>query len=112
MTNQQIAEQLLWPCWRGIPDGYRMDYARNIWQQFENQIRSAAYTSSLSKFFESLSAKLGIQIRSVDVAKVAAALNDPDEAATLRKLRNETKMLVLLVRVQNQKRKEIEYEEF
>lgn len=105
MTNQEIADKLLWPCWRGMPDAYKMRYARNVWQQFEDNIRSAAYTSSLGKFFQALTQKLAIDIRADDVRSVNEALAE-DERATLRALRDETTALVLMCRLKNEERKE------
>lgn len=105
-TIQEVADKLLWPCWRGMPEGYKMKYARNIWQQFEDNIRSAAYTSSLPKFFESLCRKLGITIRATDTEMVAAAITGADQRAALRMLREETTAAVLLCRLKNEEKKE------
>lgn len=105
-TLQQIADRLLWPCWRGMPEGYKMRYARNIWQQYEDNIKSAAYTSSLPKFMNSLCQKLGIEIRTEDVRVVNEALADSDAKAVLRAMREETTALVLMVRLKNEDRKE------
>jgi len=48
--------------WRGIGASYKSRYRMTIWQQFEDQIRSAAYTSNLSKFVSSLCFKLNADI--------------------------------------------------
>jgi hypothetical protein len=105
LTSREIADTLLWPCWRGMPDAYKAKYARNIWAQFEDNIRSAAYTSSLARFFQTLSLKLDIEIRAEDVRSVNLALAS-DERTLLRALRDETTAMVLLVRLRNEERKQ------
>jgi len=82
-----------------------MRYARNIWQQFEDNIRSAAYTSSLAKFFDVLCRRLSIDIRADDVRAVGEMLSNADQHSVLRALRDETTALVLLVRLKNEERK-------
>lgn len=99
------ALRLLIPLWRGIPADYKRKYARNIWQQFEDNIRAAAYTSRLSKFINSICLKLQIQIAGGDVAAVSILLT-ADEKTLLRQLRTEAATLVLMVRLENEKRKE------
>ncbi|WP_414647349.1 hypothetical protein, partial [Chthonomonas sp.] len=44
MQLQEIVDGLLWPIWRGVPPAYKKKYSRTIWEQFENQIRSSAYS--------------------------------------------------------------------
>ena len=112
MTQKEIAERLLWPIWRGIPDGYKSKYARNIWTQFESNLRSAAYTSSLSRFAEKIRLKLDIEVRKDDSALYTEALGAADERAVLKCIRDETTYLVLLVRVRNDERKAVAKEKF
>lgn len=99
------ALKLLIPLWRGVPGDYKQKYARNIWQQFEDNLRAAAYTSSLSKFVNSVCLRLQIQIANRDVAAINEALATADERALLRQLRDEAATLVLMVRLENDKRK-------
>jgi hypothetical protein len=106
MTAEQIRDDLLYPCWRGIADGYKQKYARNIWPQFEDNIRSAAYTSSLAKFLESLVRKLNIEFRAEDVPRINQIFAAGEDRNILAMLRNETTMLVLLVRLKNDERRE------
>lgn len=106
MTNQEIAERLLYPIWRGVPDGYKSKYARNIWEQFQSQIRSAAYTSRLSTFFDVLCRRLDIRLRKDGLQIVQAVLTSGHDRAILKALRDETALLVLLVRVMNEERRE------
>lgn len=96
---------LLIPLWRGVPGDFKQKYARNIWQQFEDNLRAAAYTASLSKFVNSICLRMQIQIANKDVAAVNEALATADERALLRQLRDEAATLVLMVRLENDKRK-------
>lgn len=99
------ALRLLIPLWRGIPADYKRKYARNVWQQFEDNIRAAAYTASLSKFVSSICSRLGIVIAGEDVAAVNGVLNVGQDRAILRRLRDEATTLALMVRLENDKRK-------
>lgn len=106
MNHQRIVEQLLIPAWRGIPADYKTKYARNIWDQFGDQIKSAAYTSSLRRFFEVLTRALDIQVRHEDVAGCEALLSSREDRLLLKILRDETLTLVLMVRLANDERRQ------
>lgn len=100
-----VALSLLIPLWRGIPGDYKRKYARNIWQQFEDNIRSAAYTASLSKFVNSICSRMQIVTAADDLPAVNAALNAGQDRVILRQIRDEATILVLMVRLENDKRK-------
>lgn len=113
MNQERIANDLLYPLWRGIDSGYKAKYARNIWQQFEDNIRSAAYTSKLGMFVDSISRRLSISVRGEDVERLNLALAAGNDRETLKLLRDETTLLVLMVRLKNDERKaECEKSEF
>lgn len=103
-TDEQLATDLLTPLWRGISPDYKRKYARSIWQQFEDNLRSAAYTGHLSTFYAKIVQRLDILLHKDDTEKVAAILHGEDKAK-LKMLREETTLLVLLVRVSNEERK-------
>jgi len=105
-TKEQAIE-LLAILWRGIPADYKNRYRMNIWQQFEDQLRSAAYTSNLDRCVSSLCQKLSCDIgrNAEDRDRAEAILNSADGSAMLRLLRDQTKVLVLHVRVANQERR-------
>lgn len=109
--HKQIADNLLMVIWRGIPNDYKSRYRMSIWKQFEDQIRSAAYTSNLGKFVNSLCSKLGAELgrNADDRDRAMAFINGADDRTVLKLLRDETTLLVLMVRVTNQERKD-EYE--
>jgi hypothetical protein len=100
------AAALLMAIWRGVPSDYKSRYRRSIWQQFEDNVRAASYTSNLGKFVNSICSKLGAQIKSEDSAAAEAILNGGDDRALLKLMREETTLLVLMVRVVNQERQE------
>lgn len=104
-TQQNIADNLLTPLWRGLPDAYKMRYARNIWNQFEDAVRSSAYTSDLNRFVDTFCRKSGVEIGKEGTGTVAEFLRTADSRQTLKLLREETTVLVLLVRLENEKRK-------
>jgi hypothetical protein len=103
--HQQIERCLLTPIWRGIPADYKRKYL-NIWEQFENNIKSAAYTDKLPKFLSRITQRLGVAIHDADTVVMTTFLKSASARETLHALRNDTALLVLMVRVQNEKRKE------
>ena len=109
MTEEhQRAVDLLMAIWRGIPADYKSRYRMTIWRQFEDQVRSAAYTSNLGKFVSSLCSKLGATVgRNEEGRRQAFSVLETAEAGPLLKLmREETTLLVLMVRVANQDRRD------
>ena len=105
MTPELIAESLLTPIWRGIPADYKSKYRQNIWQQFEDNIRSAAYTSRLQTWLDTICRRLNVTIRPEHAAQMMPLFTMSMDRAILRALRDETTLLVLLVRVANEERK-------
>lgn len=106
--NHEAAAALLATIWRGIPADYKSRYRRNIWEQFENNVRSAAYTSNLGKFVSSICAKMQAKVGKTGEERENAEviLNSGNDRALLKLLREETTLLVLMVRVANQARQE------
>lgn len=106
MTAESIAGQLLIPLWRGIAKAYKMKYARSIWLQFENGIKSAASTSDVGRFLNTFCERQQCDLLTEDVKGVAEFLQAADGRKLLKSLREETTLLVVLVRVANEARKE------
>lgn len=103
--HQQIERCLLTPIWRGVPADYKRKY-QNIWEQFESNIKSAAYTAELPKFLSKITQRLGVAIHDTDIVAMTAFLNTAPVRETLHALRDDTALLVLMVRVENEKRKD------
>lgn len=109
MTEEhERAADLLAAVWRGVPAAYKSRYRMSIWQQFEDQIRAAAYTNNLGKFVNSLCSKLGATVgRNGEERQQAMTVLETAEAGPLLKLmREETTLLVLMVRTKNQERRD------
>ena len=106
MTHEEVAKNLLTPLWRGIPTDYKAKYARNIWEQFENAIRSAAYTARAADFLSRITTRLGVTISPNDVKQVTEIAGNGQDRILLKMLRDDTTLLVLLVRADNEERKE------
>lgn len=102
-----MALRLLIPLWRGLDSSYKRKYARSIWQQFEDNIKAAAYASSASRFFSNICSRMAIAVDAagLDDIRSALSLGVDAERALLRQLRDETSTLVLMVRIENEKRK-------
>ena len=104
----ETAASLLEIIWRGVPRDYKSRYRMSIWQQFEDNIRSAAYTSNLGKFINSLCMKLGATLgrNASERGRVETILNGGQDRELLKLMREETTLLVLMVRVRTQERRE------
>ena len=101
------AQHLLVPIWRGIPSSYKRHYRRTIWQQFEDNLRSAAYTSSLSKMLSTLCARLGVEVHRETVASVMAIIQSGLDTPLRKMLRDEAVTCVLLVRLEHEQRQSV-----
>ncbi len=104
--HDKVAELLL-IIWRGVPLDYRRKYL-NIWEQFENNIRAAAYTSNLGKFVNSLCLKMNADAGKNKDERLRAErlLRECNSREVLKLLREETTLLVLIVRVAVQERRD------
>lgn len=107
MTHEEVAHSLLTPLWRGISNDYKAKYARNIWRQFEDNIRSAAYTARASEFLSKITMRLGITLHEAEAIKqVLDLIGSGQDRALLKMLRDDATLLVLMVRADNEERKE------
>lgn len=102
MEQNQIDDcvSIIAPVWRGIPLAYKKKYAYNIWDQFENNIRSAAYTSSLSVFFDKLCQRLGVQLKRNGLSETLTGLGSGQDRVLLKIFREQAAVVVLTLRVQ------------
>lgn len=105
--NRETAATLLKIIWRGIPADYKSRYRMTIWEQFENEIRAAAYTSSLAKFISSICSRLRVDLGKTAAERAVAEeiLKTADDRTMLKMLREETTVLVLMVRVDNEEKR-------
>lgn len=103
---QEKAADLLEIIWKGIGREYKSRYRQTIWRQFEDTVRASAHTNNLGKFINSLCLKLDAQIQARDTACAEEILNSNNDKALLKLYRDETTLIVLMVRVRNQERRE------
>jgi hypothetical protein len=106
ITQQRIGEELLFPLFRCLDEGYKKKYVKDIWEQFENNIRASAYTSRLTKFFENITRSMPITLERQYAEPVLQIIQSGLDEDVLTWLRNETTYLVLLARMRNEERKE------
>lgn len=106
----EMAADLLEIIWQGIGSEYKSRYRRTIWQQFEDTMRASAYTNNLGRFVNSACLKLGVVIQSKHTTRAEEILNSGNDKKLLKLFREETTLIVLMVRVRNQERRDT-YEE-
>ena len=104
---RQTAATLLQAIWRGIPRSFKERYRRTIWEQFENEIVSAAYTNNLGRFVNSLCGRLDASIGTTveERDECERILNSGQDRPLLSLLRQETALIVLMIRVVAQERR-------
>ena len=88
-----------------MSEDYKVRYAKNIWEQFENGIRAAAYTSRLTRFLENITMQLPIELRVGSLQDVNSVISSGCDEQVLTWLRDETTYLTMLARLMNQDRK-------
>lgn len=106
MTHQVVAENLLWPLWRCVDDSYKDRYKREIWEQFENAIRSAAYTAKLTTFLTNFKNRIPVTLEAQYMALIRTVIECGLDSDVLNWLRDETTYLVMITRLMNQDRKD------
>lgn len=106
VTQETVAEKLLWGLWRSITEDYKTNYPREIWGHFENALRSASYTDSLKIFLTNFQRRVPTEIQAQYNEGILSIINSGKDETILNWLRSETTYLTILVRLRNQERKE------
>jgi hypothetical protein len=106
-TKEMVAENLLWPLWRCLDDSYKDRYKREIWEHFENAIRSAAYTARLSNFLTNFKNRIPTELEAQYLKHIRLIIDCGNDSEVLNWLRDETTYLVMITRMMNQDRKEL-----
>lgn len=106
ITQELVAEKLLWGLWRSIQEDYKTQYPREIWEHFENALRSASYTDSLKVFLTNFQRRIPIDIQAKYNKDILTVVEAGEDYTVLNWLRTETTYLAILVRLRNQERKE------
>jgi len=107
ITQQQVAEDLLWPLWRCVNDEYKDRYKREIWEHFENAVRSAAYTGKLRTYLTNFKNRIPVDLEAQYAKKMQAIIDSGNDYEILNWLRDDTTYMVMIVRLMNQDRKEL-----
>lgn len=100
-----LATALLWPIWQGLDAEYKAKYRTSIWRQYEDQVRSAAYTTTLSLFLSRICSRLNVTLRDDALDTVRAIVSGGHDRDVLRILRDESAYCVTVIRLQNDERK-------
>ncbi len=102
--DHEMAADLIWIIWKSVPATYKSRYRANIWRQLEDNVRGSAYTNNLSKFANDVCAKFDTTLgRNVeDRQRALNILRSGNDRRLLQLLRDETTVIVLMVRVRNQ----------
>lgn len=106
LTQEKVAENLLWGLWHSIKEDYKCQYPREIWEHFENALRSASYTDSLKIFLTNFQRRIPICIQAQYNKDILSIVEAKEDDTVLNWLRTETTYLTMLVRPLNQDRKE------
>lgn len=105
-TEDMIADKLLWPLWRCVSDDYKTKYKKDVWEHFENAVKSAAYTGSMKVFLSNFQKRLPVDLQAQYAKDIMSIVNGGNDEEMLNLLRQETTYLVMVVRLRNQDRKE------
>jgi len=107
ITQEEVAENLLFGLWQNIDSDYKKKYVKNIWEQFENAVRAATYTDKLTKFIEIFKSRLPCELQGMYTKDIFNFLNKcKEDYKVLTWLREETTYLVMICRMLNQEKKE------
>jgi len=99
ITQEIIAEKLLFPLWECVCPEYKEKYKTEVWRHFENNIRSAAYTSNLISFLEKITNSMKIELMAKYLKNVNEIISCGKDKVILKMLREECTYLVLQVRL-------------
>lgn len=105
-SQQDVAEQLLWPLWRCISEDYKVRYKREIWDHFENAVRAASYTGRLRTYLANFQKRIPCTMQAQYTKSIVSVVESNQDETILNWLRSETTYLIMLVRLRNQERKE------
>lgn len=104
-TEDLIADKLLWPLWRCVSDEYKSKYKKDVWDHFENAVKSASYTGSLKVFLSNFQKRLPVDLQAQYAKDIMSVVDSGNDDEALNLLRQETTYLVMVVRLRNQDRK-------
>lgn len=107
ITQELVAENLLWGLWRSITEDYKEKYFKDVWNHFENAVKAASYTEKLTKFVEMFKRRIPCELQAKYTKDILSIVQSGKDYEVLTWLREETTYLIMLVRLRNQERKEL-----
>jgi hypothetical protein len=107
VTQELVAENLLWGLWRCITEDYKDKYKKDCWTHFENALKTASYTDSLKMFLTNFQKRIPVDLQAQYTKDILSIIEVGEDEQVLNWLRTETTYLVMLVRLRNQDRKEM-----
>ena len=105
-SQEKVAELLIYPLWKSIDDSYKERYKREIWEHFENALRSAAYTAKLTIFLSNFKNRIPSTFELQNMKSITSIVESGLDSEILNWLRDETTYLVMLARLKNQDKKD------
>lgn len=105
-NQEEVADKLLWGLWRSIEEEYKMKYPRDIWDHFENAIKSASYSGNLKGFLSLFQRRLPLNLQAQYIKDIKKVVDAGQDEEILDWLRSESTYMMMLVRLANQQRKE------
>lgn len=106
MINQEIiANSLLWPLWRCVADDYKDKYKKDVWEHFENAVKSASYTGNMKVFLGNFQKRIPVDLHPEYTTEILMVIESNHDEQILNWLRTESTYMVMIVRLKNQDRK-------
>lgn len=102
ITQEIVAEKLLWPLWRCITDDYKGTYKKDCWEHFENAIKSASYTGSLKVFLTNFQKRIPVDLQAQYTKDILSIVEAKEDEQVLDWLRTEATYMVMIIRLKNQ----------
>ena len=97
LTQELVAENLLWGLWRSITEDYKCQYPREIWEHFENALRSASYTDSLKVFLTNFQRRIPIDIQAQFNKDILSVVEAGEDDKVLNWLRSSVRMIAIVL---------------
>lgn len=84
ITSELIADKFVWSVWDSVNRDYKQQYARDIWNQFENALRSASYTDSLKVFLTNFQKRIPAEIKTEVQKNIVDIINLKKERKSIK----------------------------
>jgi hypothetical protein len=104
---EEMASEFIVPIWQSVDSDYKRKYALNIWQQFEDSLKSSASVKDLSSFYSRLKRRLNIEPNKENASKIVNFIARYDNSKEVMDiLRTKSPYIVLVCRAINEQAKE------